>query len=63
MGSAEAKTMAAVRREADIHLHAGEQREWDNRAPAAVAAAGLHASRIDVAALVYDREDSLRRTC
>jgi 3'(2'), 5'-bisphosphate nucleotidase len=60
MGSAGAKAMAVLRGEADIYLHSGGQYEWDNCAPAAVAlAAGLHASRIDGAPLVYNRADPL----
>jgi len=59
MGSAGAKAMAVVRGEADIYLHTGGQYEWDNCAPAAVAAAfGLHVSRADGAPLVYNREDT-----
>ncbi|QNA83618.1 3'(2'),5'-bisphosphate nucleotidase CysQ [Sphingomonas sp. So64.6b] len=55
MGSAGAKAMAVVEGRADIYLHAGGQYEWDNCAPVAVAlAAGLHASRIDGSALVYN---------
>jgi 3'(2'), 5'-bisphosphate nucleotidase len=55
MGSAGAKAMAVLRGEADIYLHSGGQYEWDNCAPVAVAqAAGLHCSRIDGAALVYN---------
>ena len=58
MGSAGAKAMAVVRGEADIYLHSGGQYEWDNCAPAAVAlAAGLHVSRVDGSALVYNRAD------
>ncbi len=60
MGSAGAKAMAVVRGEADIYLHSGGQYEWDNCAPAAVAqACGLHVSRIDGSALVYNRPDPL----
>ena len=60
MGSAGAKAMAVVAGEADIYLHDGGQYEWDNCAPAAVAlAAGLHASRIDGAALGYNCRDPL----
>ena len=59
MGSAGAKAMAVVAGEADLYYHAGGQHEWDNCAPAAVAlAAGLHASRIDGAPLVYNRADT-----
>ncbi|MDO7842124.1 3'(2'),5'-bisphosphate nucleotidase CysQ [Sphingomonas immobilis] len=55
MGSAGAKAMAVVRGDAEIYLHSGGQYEWDNCAPAAVAAAaGLHVSRIDGAPLVYN---------
>ena len=58
MGSAGAKAMAVVRGDAEIYLHAGGQYEWDNCAPVAVAlAAGLHASRIDGSALVYNCRD------
>jgi 3'(2'), 5'-bisphosphate nucleotidase len=58
MGSAGAKAMAVLRGEADIYLHSGGQYEWDNCAPAAVAIAwGLHCSRIDGSALVYNRPD------
>jgi len=59
MGSAGAKAMAVVRGEAEIYLHAGGQHQWDNCAPAAVAAAhGLHVSRIDGAPLVYNARDT-----
>ena len=58
MGSAGAKAMAVVRGEADIYLHTGGQYEWDNCAPAAVAAAaGLHVSRADGSPLVYNCEN------
>ncbi|MEN2786988.1 3'(2'),5'-bisphosphate nucleotidase CysQ [Sphingomonas qilianensis] len=60
MGSAGAKAMAVVDGRADIYLHAGGQYEWDNCAPAAVAiAAGLSATRLDGAALVYNCEDPM----
>jgi 3'(2'), 5'-bisphosphate nucleotidase len=59
MGSAGAKAMAVVAGEADLYYHAGGQHEWDNCAPAAVAlGAGLHASRLDGAPLVYNRADT-----
>ena len=59
MGSAGAKAMAVVTGDADIYLHTGGQFEWDNCAPAAVAlAAGLHVSRIDGSALVYNQRDT-----
>ncbi len=60
MGSAGAKAMAVVEGHAEIYLHAGGQYEWDNCAPVAVAAAaGLHTSRIDGSALVYNCRDPL----
>lgn len=60
MGSAGAKAMAVVDGRADLYLHDGGQYEWDNCAPVAVAlAAGLHASRIDGSALVYNCENPL----
>jgi 3'(2'), 5'-bisphosphate nucleotidase len=56
MGSAGAKTMAVVRGEADIYLHAGGQYEWDSAAPVAVAlASGLHVSRLDGTPLRYNQ--------
>ena len=58
MGSAGAKAMAVARGEADIYLHSGGQYEWDSCAPVAVAqAAGLHVSRIDGSACLYNREN------
>jgi len=59
MGSAGAKAMAVVRGDVDAYVHDGGQHEWDSAAPAAVArAAGLHVSRLDGAALAYNRPDS-----
>jgi len=59
MGSAGAKAMAVVRGEAEIYLHTGGQFEWDSCAPVAVAAAhGLHVSRADGSALVYNQSDT-----
>lgn len=59
MGSAGAKAMAVVRGEADIYLHTGGQYQWDNCAPAAVAAAaGLHVSRVDGSPIVYNRPET-----
>lgn len=56
IGSAGAKAMSVVRGDVDAYLHAGGQYEWDSAAPAAVvAAAGLHASRIDGSPLRYNR--------
>lgn len=57
MGSAGAKVAAVINGRADVYVHAGGQYEWDSAAPVAVArAAGLHTSRIDGSALVYNRE-------
>jgi 3'(2'), 5'-bisphosphate nucleotidase len=57
MGSAGAKAAAVITGAADAYVHDGGQYEWDSAAPVAVArAAGLHASRIDGAPLVYNRE-------
>ena len=59
MGSAGAKTSAVVLGEADAYVHAGGQYEWDSAAPVGVArAAGLHASRLDGSALVYNGVDA-----
>ncbi len=59
MGSAGAKAMAVVRGEAEVYLHSGGQYEWDSCAPVAVARAhGLHCSRIDGGALVYNQPDT-----
>ncbi|WP_371390034.1 3'(2'),5'-bisphosphate nucleotidase CysQ [Protofrankia sp. BMG5.30] len=58
LGSAGAKVAAVVRGTADAYLHAGGQYEWDSAAPVAVArAVGLHTSRLDGSALVYNRPD------
>lgn len=58
MGSAGAKAMAIVLGDGDIYLHSGGLSQWDSCAPVAVAlAAGLHASRIDGSALVYNEAD------
>jgi 3'(2'), 5'-bisphosphate nucleotidase len=59
MGSAGAKAMAVVRGEAEVYLHSGGQYEWDSCAPVAVARAhGLHCSRIDGSALLYNRAET-----
>ena len=56
LGSAGAKAMAVVLGEADVYAHSGGQYEWDSAAPVAVArAAGLHTSRLDGSALVYNQ--------
>jgi 3'(2'), 5'-bisphosphate nucleotidase len=58
MGSAGVKIAAVVRGQVDAYVHAGGQYEWDSAAPVAVArAAGLHTSRLDGSALVYNRTD------
>jgi 3'(2'), 5'-bisphosphate nucleotidase len=58
IGSAGAKISAVLVGEVDAYVHAGGQYEWDSAAPVAVAlAAGAHASRIDGAELVYNRQD------
>ena len=41
-----------------MYAHGGGQYEWDSAAPVGVAvAAGLHASRLDGSALVYNQPD------
>lgn len=58
IGSAGAKAMAVVRGDVDAYIHAGGQWEWDSAAPAGVVqAAGLHASRLGGAPLIYNRLD------
>lgn len=60
MGSAGAKVASVVQGTSDVYVHAGGQYEWDSAAPVAVArAAGLHTSRLDGAALEYNRPDPL----
>jgi 3'(2'), 5'-bisphosphate nucleotidase len=59
-GSAGAKAATVIMGETDVYLHSGGFYEWDTAAPVAVArAAGLHASRIDGASLVYNQDDPL----
>src|SRR5579872_673868 len=56
MGSAGAKVAAVVLGEVAAYVHAGGQWEWDSAAPVAVAVqAGLHASRVDGASLLYNQ--------
>jgi 3'(2'), 5'-bisphosphate nucleotidase len=56
MGSAGAKTVAVLDGDVDAYVHSGGLHEWDFAAPVAVAvAAGLHASRIDGAAIECNR--------
>ncbi len=58
LGSAGAKSMAVVRGEADVYVHAGGQYEWDSCAPAAVAAAaGCSVSRLAGTDLRYNQPD------
>jgi 3'(2'), 5'-bisphosphate nucleotidase len=58
MGSAGAKTMAILQGQVDCYPHSGGQYEWDSAAPVAVARHhGLHASRLDGSALVYNNAD------
>ncbi|MEE9244098.1 MAG: 3'(2'),5'-bisphosphate nucleotidase CysQ [Mycobacterium sp.] len=58
IGSAGAKAMAVVRGDVDAYVHAGGQWEWDSAAPAGVLwAAGMHATRLDGSALVYNCRD------
>ena len=58
LGSAGAKVAAVVCGDVDAYVHGGGFYEWDTAAPVAVArAAGLHASRIDGAPLVYNQRD------
>lgn len=58
LGSAGYKVSAVILGEADGYVHSGGQYEWDSAAPVAVArAAGLHASRLDGAPLVYNQPD------
>jgi 3'(2'), 5'-bisphosphate nucleotidase len=50
--------MAVVLGEADIYAHDGGMYEWDNAAPASVAAsAGLWVSRLDGRSLRYNQAD------
>ena len=58
LGSAGAKSMAVVRGDADVYVHAGGQYEWDSCAPAAVAAAaGCAVSHLDGTDLRYNQPD------
>jgi 3'(2'), 5'-bisphosphate nucleotidase len=58
LGSAGFQVAAVLFGEVDAYVHAGGQNEWDSAAPVVVArAAGLHASRLDGSALVYNRPD------
>ncbi len=56
LGSAGAKVSAVVLGDAEVYVHGGGQYEWDSAAPVAIArAAGLHASRLDGSALLYNQ--------
>ncbi len=58
MGSAGAKAMSVLLGDSDVYAHGGGQYEWDSCAPVGVArAAGLHCSRLDGSALVYNNAD------
>jgi 3'(2'), 5'-bisphosphate nucleotidase len=58
MGSAGAKAAAVWRGDAEAYVHTGGLHEWDAAAPVVVAlAAGLHASRLDGAALLFNRPE------
>ena len=58
IGSAGAKAMTVVSGDADIYVHDSGMYQWDSAAPVAVAqAAGLHVSRVDGSALVYNAAD------
>ncbi|MBN8646651.1 MAG: 3'(2'),5'-bisphosphate nucleotidase CysQ [Caulobacterales bacterium] len=58
MGSAGVKAMAVVEGNVDIYFHIGEQKEWDNCAPVAIALAnGLHVSRLNGNEITYNNED------
>lgn len=58
LGSAGYKVAAVLLGEVDAYVHAGGQYQWDSAGPVAVAhSAGMHASRIDGAALRYNTSD------
>ncbi|MDP9182073.1 MAG: 3'(2'),5'-bisphosphate nucleotidase CysQ [Actinomycetota bacterium] len=60
MGSAGAKAMSVLQGTSDAYVHAGGQYEWDSAAPVVVAAAaGLHTSRLDGSALLYNQDNVL----
>jgi 3'(2'), 5'-bisphosphate nucleotidase len=60
MGSAGAKAMSVLQGASDAYVHGGGQYEWDSAAPVVVAAAaGLHTSRLDGSALLYNQENVL----
>jgi len=56
MGSAGYKTWAVTTGRVDAYVHAGGQFEWDSAAPVfAARQGGMHASRIDGSALLYNQ--------
>jgi 3'(2'), 5'-bisphosphate nucleotidase len=58
LGSAGYKTLAVVRGEVDVYVHAGGMYQWDSAAPVAVArAAGLAACRLDGSPLLYNEPE------
>jgi 3'(2'), 5'-bisphosphate nucleotidase len=58
LGSAGYKTVAVVRGEADVYVHAGGMFQWDSAAPVAVArSAGLTTCRLDGSPLRYNEPD------
>lgn len=60
MGSAGVKAVSVLDGATDAYVHAGGQYEWDSAAPVAVAAAsGLHTSRVDGGALLYNQPNVL----
>jgi 3'(2'), 5'-bisphosphate nucleotidase len=60
MGSAGVKAVSVLDGSTDAYVHAGGQYEWDSAAPVAVASAsGLHTSRVDGSALLYNQPDVL----
>lgn len=57
MASAGVKVCAILKGIGDVYVHSGEQFEWDNCAPLAVAqAAGLHVSDFENNPIVYNKE-------
>jgi len=59
MGSCGAKAISVLLGDNDAYVHAGGQYEWDNAAPVGVClAAGLHCSRLDGSALVYNNRET-----
>lgn len=60
MASAGVKVCAIIKGIGDVYVHQGDQCEWDNCAPVAVAqAAGLHVSDFENNPIVYNKETPL----